>query len=313
MDILVTGGAGFIGSHLCEALVEQGHRVTCLDDFSAGSRANLGQATAVEIVTGDVNDLHTFTKIKQRNFDAVFHYAATVGVERTEKHPDNVLEDAVGIAHIARLARAGRFKKVIFASSSEVYGPSQTLPESEGNPLLGQTPYALVKRYGELTMQSLWRMHHIPAVALRFFNVYGPRQVDTLADAFVVARFINQVRGGVAPSLMDGGRQTRDLVYVKDNVKAALAALGQPEANGEIINVGTGREVSIAEIAYEVIRQLHSQSSLIPQAIPGRTRDITRRRADTAKMERLLGMVCETTFTEGLKETIQSQAWTKTT
>lgn len=302
--ILVTGGAGFIGSHLIDALIERGHEVTCLDDFSAGSRDNLAHQPAVELVEGDANQRATYDRLPHDHYDAVFHYAATCGVERTEQHPDRVLEDALSIAHIAELARAGRFGKILYASSSEVYGSSPHLPESEDSPTLGQTPYALVKRYSELTLQALWQQHKIPTVALRFFNVYGPRQVSTQEDAFVVAKFIRLVQDGVAPTLMDGGTQTRDLVFVHDNVKVALAALERSEANGQIINVGTGREVSIAELAREVISLLGKEGEVIPKDIPGRSRDISRRRAATETLQRLLGVTCDTTIHEGLQQTL---------
>lgn len=305
--ILVTGGAGFIGSHLIDALIERGHDVTALDDFSTGSRDNLRHHRDVSIVEGNANRRETYARLPHDCYNAVFHLAATCGVDCTEKYPDHVLEDAFSVLHVAHLAEKGRFGKIIYASSCEVYGDSLNVPSREDMPISPEKPYAFVKRQGELVLAALWQEHQIPTVCLRLFNAYGPRQVNSWKNAFVVPKFTRQVHEGIPPTLMDGGTQTRDFVHVDDIVRAALKALTLRQAHGEIVNVGTGREVSIAEVAHEIIRLSGKEASLIPRNIPARLPDTPRRCASTKKLQRVLGITCHITLEEGLRRIVQEQ------
>jgi UDP-glucose 4-epimerase len=299
----VTGGAGFIGSHLCEALLGRGFRVICLDNFSTGSRDNIAHLSGLQIVAGDVNKPAVWRQLSRQTFDAVFHYAAAVGVRHTEENPLAVLADVEGLRRVAAFARAGRAKKIIFASSSEVYGEPKRLPEPEADGTCGWTPYTTVKLFGEHLLTALWQEAHIPTVSLRFFNVYGPQQRGN-AYGFVTAKFINQVLDGAAPTVYGNGRQTRDFVYVKDNVAAALAAFDSSRANGQIINIGTGAETTVEQLARTILAAAGAEAQ--PKFLTGRARDILRRCADTARMEEVLDASCTTKLITGIKATM---AW----
>lgn len=301
--VLVTGGAGFIGSHLCEELIQRGYEVTCLDNFSTGSRANLEHLPAVTIIKGDANDFQTWQDLAGTTFDILFHYAATVGVRRTEENPDLVLQDAQGINHVAAFARAGGAGRIVFASSSEVYGDPKKLPEDEEDGYTAWTPYTTVKLYGEHVFKALWQQQGIPTVSLRFFNVYGPRQRGT-DYGFVVGNFIQQVLRGDEPTVFGTGSQTRDFVYITDNVRLALAASNCPEIYGQVLNVGTGQETTVLELAQHVITVAGRADSLKPTFVAARPVEIKRRCASTAKMSQLVGDTCQISLSEGLRDTL---------
>lgn len=301
-QVLVTGGAGFVGSHMCAALAQQGCKVSCLDNFSTGRRENVEGINAVRVMEGDVNDWRTMKQLRGEKFDAVFHYAARVGVQRTEEAPMEVLADVQGMWHLARLAKEGCVGKIIFASSSEVYGNPVRVPEKEGDGIVGWTPYTAVKLYGEHLFASLWREHRIPTVSLRFFNVYGPRQIGT-AYGFVVSIFINQALAGKPLTIFGDGRQTRDFVHVADNVRMTLAAAENPQAWGEVINVGSGQEMSVLDLAI-LVRELSGGGTAL-KMMPARAREVGRRCADIQKMSELVGVKCEVSLAEGINRTVQ--------
>lgn len=302
-QILVTGGAGFIGSHLCEALLARGYGVTCLDNFSTGSWDNIRHLSTLRLVEGDVNDAATVAALQPERFEAVFHYAAMVGVRRTDEDPTGVLHDVQGLQHMAALARQGAARKIIFSSSSEVYGQSPPLPQAEVDGGIGWNPYATVKVYGEQLFSALWRQYGIPTVSLRFFNVYGPRQRGS-SYGFVVSRFIEQVLAGRSPTIFGNGFQTRDFVYVADNVRAALAALNHATAHGSVINVGSGRETRIVDLATRLIRCAGHIPAPPPAFVAGRAVEVMRRCASVKKMKRLLQTSCTVSLDQGLDLTL---------
>jgi UDP-glucose 4-epimerase len=304
-NILVTGGAGFIGSHLCEALIGQGHKVTCLDNLSTGSLRSVKHLRPLRLIEGNANHWETFEEIGKEKFDVLFHYAATVGVRRTEDGPDDVLEDVRGIRHLARLAQEGKIGKIIYASSSEVYGDPQQVPEVEKDGMMGWSPYTTVKLYGEHMFQMLWSKYMIPTVSLRFFNVYGPRQLGN-SYGFVTADFIQRVLKGDQPTVFGDGKQTRDFVYIDDNIRAALAAMEREEAFGQVVNVGTGRETSIGDWAKLIIEVAGKEKDIESRHIDARQIEIGRRCASIKKMKKVLGMSCNVLPSEGIEKTI---AW----
>lgn len=297
-DVLVTGGAGFIGSHLCEALLGRGLRVTCLDNFVNGRPDNIAHLPGLLVAEGDVNEAATWHNLRGRKFAAVFHYAALVGVKQTEEEPLKVLADVRGLQHLADFAAAGGAEKIIFASSSEVYGQPQQVPLPEEGGVYGWSPYTVVKLYGEQLMAGLWRKRGVPTVALRFFNVYGPRQRNS-AYGFVVATFLEQVQRGVAPTVFGDGEQTRDFVFISDNIEAALAALDNEAAAGMVINVGTGRETTIANLA-RLVSEAAGRPELKPQFLPARAGEIKRRCATVDRMQQRLGVSCKIGLEEGI-------------
>jgi nucleoside-diphosphate-sugar epimerase len=297
-NILVTGGAGFIGSHLCEELLQRGHTVTCLDNFSTGTHKNIRHLTDLTVIEGDANTWKTFEKLSSKPYDILFHYAATVGVRRTEENPHEVLRDVHGLWNVARFARSGRARKVVFSSSSEVYGNSANIPLREEEGMSGWSPYATVKLYGEYVFRELWRQEHIPTVSLRFFNAYGPRQAGN-DYGFVVGRFVQQALLGQRPTIFGDGKQTRDFVHISDNIRLALILADNRRAYGETVNIGTGYETSIHELARLILRVCKKGTKLHPMFLPGRDIEIERRCASIQKMQSLAASACCTAQARG--------------
>lgn len=307
--VLVTGGAGFIGSHLCEELLSRGYDVTCLDNFSTGSHENIKHLGGLKVIEGDVNNKTTWTRMKGRVFDGVFHYAAFVGVRRTEENPLRVMKDADGLRYLTQFAQHGGARKVLFSSSSEVYGEPDVIPTREEHGSIAWSPYTAVKMYGEHLLRSLWEEDGIPTVVFRFFNVYGTRQVGN-GYGFVTATFVKQAVRGEAPTIYGDGLQSRDFVCVSDNVRATIAAFESDGANGEVINIGTGRETQIRELASMVIRTAGKKKQLQPVHLPARKIEIMRRCASTEKMQRILHISCTTTLEEGVANIYEAEKHT---
>lgn len=304
--VLVTGGAGFIGSHLTERLLELGAKAIVVDNFSNGREENLKDVLRnknLKIIKGDVNDYETVKKIFARHkIDYVFHYAAVVGVKRLEEQPMEMLNDIEGIKNVLNFALKHKIKKTIFASSSEVYGEPLSLPEKEDGVHNPRDVYALVKLIGENLIQIYYEKYKLPACALRLFNVYGPRQ-NSSPYGFVVGIFINQVLKGKPPTIFGDGLQTRDFIYIKDNVEAAVSALLNEKTNGQIINIGIGRQTTIMDLAERIIRL--SGKTLKPKILPSRKIEIRYRCPDVAKMKKILKFTPGYSLDEGLKLTYE--------
>lgn len=306
--VLVTGGAGFIGSHLCERLLREGARVVAFDNLLTGRESNvahLRERPSFTFMHGDVNVREDLEQaFADHPFDYVFHYAAVVGVKRVHEEPLSVLRDIDGLQYIAMLSRASKVKKLVFASSSEAYGEPVRLPERESgehnvNP---RDPYGLVKLLGENLMHVYFTRYKLATCSLRFFNVYGPRQEGS-AYGFVVGVFLNQVLSGEAPTIFGDGRQTRDFVYVDDNVEAALRALLHEKSNGETINVGSGGQTTILDLAERIVRL--SGKDLAPVFLAERPIEIRYRAPDTTKMRALLDFSPQVGLDEGLRRTYE--------
>lgn len=314
-NILVTGGAGFIGSHLCDELLISGAKVVALDNLSTGKMENLELASKnlnFEFVKGDVNDLNFLKSIFLKyHFDYIFHYAAVLGVKRVMEQPLLVLDDIVGIKNILSLSKEFSIKKVIFSSSSEAYGTLNELPLREDNnkELAYQTHstslYALVKLMGEKMMKVYNDNYGVATCSLRFFNVFGERQ-ESSAYGFVVGVFIEQALNGDALTIYGDGYQTRDFIYVKDNVRSAIKALLSENTNGEVINIGLGRQTTILDLAQRII--CISQKDLKPIFIGERGYEIKYRSPDVSKMQELLGEKIEDNLDENLKKTYEYYA-----
>lgn len=314
-NILVTGGAGFIGSHLCDELLILGANVVALDNLSTGKMENLGLAIKnpnFEFIEGDVNDLNLLKPIfEKHNFDYIFHYAAVLGVKRVMEQPLLVLDDIVGIKNILLLSKEFSIKKVIFSSSSEAYGTLNELPLREDNnkELSYQTHstslYALVKLMGEKIMKVYNDNYGVATCCLRFFNVFGPRQ-ESSAYGFVVGVFIEQALKGESPTIYGDGYQTRDFIYVKENIRFAIKALLTDATNGEVINIGLGRQTTILDLAQKIIHI--SQKDLKPVFIGDRGYEIKYRSPDVSKMQNLLGEKIEDNLEKNLQETYEYYA-----
>lgn len=310
--VLVTGGAGFIGSHLCEELIQQNYQVTCIDNFSTGHRSNISHLPSLEVIEADVNEKATWRALATRNFDVVFHYAATVGVRLTEEQPHLVMADIQGLLHLAAFVKEGHARKVIFASSSEVYGNATKIPMEEASAPLAWSPYTTVKAMGEHLMRTLWTTHHIPTASLRFFNVYGPRQNGN-NYGFVIGIFIRQILADTPPTVFGDGQQTRDFVYIKDNVAASVAVSEHPHCQGQVINIGTGKETTILDLANLLISCAQKNEELQPKFVLGRPTEIGRRCASVATMHTILGMTCTTPLEQGVLKLLQEEAENQST
>jgi len=303
--ILVTWWAGFLGSHLCEKLLNNNSKIICVDNMQTGFQENIdifANNPNYTFIKADCNNYDQMKKIFEENtINYAFHHAATVGVKLTNEKPLQVLKDADGIKYICKLCLEYKIGKLVFASSSEVYGEPQKLPESEDDPVSPHIPYAVVKLYGEHYLQSYYTQKWLRTTSVRFFNVYWPRQIWT-AYGFVAGIFMNQVNQNQSPTIFRDGTQTRNFVFVDDNVNATITALTNKESDGEVINIWTGKPVTIVDLAEKIIKI--SGKNLKPKFVP--TPDdnrVNHRFPDISKMKKLLKYDPQFTLDEGLKIT----------
>ncbi|NOT30166.1 MAG: NAD-dependent epimerase/dehydratase family protein [Planctomycetes bacterium] len=299
MKVLVTGGAGFIGSHLCERLLARRDQVVCLDDLSTGRERNLAACRArsgFEFVRGSVLDEELVQELVG-GVEGVFHLAARVGVRLVLARPSETLEvNVVGTRHVLDAA-ARRGAKVLFASSSEVYGRNEHPPFAEDEPLLsGATSdarwsYARSKALGEGLALARAREQRLPVVVVRFFNVVGPRQRGS--HGMVLPRFVRAARSGAPLEIYGDGRQTRCFLHVGDALEAVLALWDEPRALGQVVNVGSAREIEIGALAECVRLSARSTAGLVHrpyrQAYGVEFDDFRRRAPDLARLEALIG------------------------
>jgi nucleoside-diphosphate-sugar epimerase len=248
---LVTGGAGFIGSHLVEELVARGARVRVLDNFSSGRWENLASvADAVEIIEGDVTDLQAVLGAS-RGVEYVLHHAAIASVARSVQDPiETQRVNVEGTLNVLLGARQAGVKRFVFASSAAVYGDAARLPLTEETPQRSLSPYAASKSAGEAYVQAFAASFGLPGVSLRYFNVYGPRQDPASPYSGVITKFVTALQNGQAPTIFGDGLQTRDFVYVRDVVRANLLACACEEAVGQVFNVASGRQTGILQLAH---------------------------------------------------------------
>ena len=311
MNILITGGAGFIGSHLCDKLLESGHRVICIDNFSTGNADNLKDASKfgsdMVFLKGDVNRHEELENVfKRHNISTVFHYAAVVGVRRTIEYPSAVLEDIEGIKNILELSFKYKIKKVIYASSSEVYGEPLEIPTREESNINPGLTYAAVKLIGERYFRAYFEKHNLRTCCLRLFNVYGPRQ-NASSYGFVVGILISRALRNEDIIIYGDGIQTRDFTYISDVVNSSEKALYSENCDGEVINIGTGARTTILSLAKTAIKLTNSRSKI--KYLPRRENDILNRCAQINKMADILKYVPRYSLVEGLERSVE---WYKT-
>src|SRR5579875_54371 len=302
---LITGGAGFIGSHLVESLVRHGRRVRVLDDFSTGLRANLAHIDpAPEIVEGDVADAPVVQRAVQ-GVRVLFHLAALASVQRSLEAPEDTHRVcAGGTLNVLDAARRAGVRRVVYAGSSSAYGIPAGAVQTEGDPLAPLSPYAAAKLAGELYAQSFTAAFGLETVRLRFFNIFGPRQRADSPYSGVIALFTAALSTGRTPTIYGDGLQTRDFTFVTDVVQALLRAAETPGISGRVYNIGTGRGTSILELVAALNRQLGT--NIVPQHAPARAGDVPHSRADISLARRELGYEPAVAFEEGLAQTL---AW----
>jgi len=302
-NIAVTGGAGFIGSHVAQELAKRGYQVIIIDDLSTGRKENIeeliGEVREVQFVQGSITDLLLLKKLFQ-GADCVFHLAAIPSVPRSLENPLACHEvNITGILNVLLAAKDNGVKKVIYASSSSVYGDTPTLPKTEDMLPTPQSPYAVTKLCGEYYCQVFEQVYDLPTVCLRYFNVYGPRQDPDSEYAAVIPKFIRRALDGKPPIIFGDGEQTRDFTYVKDAVQATILA-AETKVTG-VYNVGSGNRVTINELAKLILSLIGSHFEPIHQE--PRAGDIRHSLADISKIK-ALGYNPNYSLREGLKETI---------
>jgi UDP-glucose 4-epimerase len=306
MRTLVLGGAGFIGSHLVERLLSEGHRVRVLDNLSTGKRENLAPvADDVELQVGDMRDERALATAVE-GCDVVFHQAAIVSVQRSIDEP--LLTQATNLGATLQLllaARGAGVRRIVFASSAAVYGAGSDAPLDEGSPTFPQSPYGLEKLAGEHYLR-IWReLYGLETIALRYFNVFGPRQDPRSPYSGVISIFADRLAQGVAPTIFGDGEQTRDFVHVANVVEANYLAACTPGAAGAF-NVACGETTSLNRL-FTQMSQLRGLS-LTPHYGPARSGDIRHSSADISRAASVLGYVPRVPLADGLTALVRGPA-----
>ena len=301
---LVTGGAGFIGSHMVERLLSRGDRVRIADDFSSGRRENVPSHANVELVEGDLAEADVAHRAVA-GCDYVIHLAAVPSVPRSVKEPVRTHRANVdGTLNVLLAARDAKVRRVVFAGSSSVYGDAAVLPKREDMRPSPLSPYALHKLIGEQYCQLFTRLYGLETVTTRFFNVFGPRQQPGSPYSGVISLFIEALSSGQSPLVHGDGRQTRDFTFVGDVVTGVLRSCEAPNIAGEVINVAGGGRISLLDL----IRTLQGilKQTAQPTFGPPREGDVRDSQADIEKARRHLDFAPAVAFEDGLQQTV---AW----
>jgi nucleoside-diphosphate-sugar epimerase len=305
MEYLVTGGAGFIGSHIVEALLKKGGKVRVLDNFSTGKRDNLAPFTRdVRLIEGDVRDTDAVLKAVQ-GVDVVFHEAAVPSVPRSVREPQFTHDVNVnGTLNLLTAAKENGVSRFVYAASSSAYGDTPTLPKVEEMAPAPLSPYAIQKLTGEYYTRVFYLVYGLPTVALRYFNVFGPRQDPESEYAAVIPKFITRMMDNKRPIIYGDGAQTRDFTYIENVVSANLLAAERPQCLGEVMNISTGQRLDLITLARSIGDVMGV--SIEPVFEPARDGDIKHSYGDISRAERLLGFAVGVGLEEGLSRTV---AW----
>lgn len=308
MKVVVTGGAGFIGSHIAEACCQRGYHVVVVDNLSSGKETNLDWKQSdhkLSFYPGDINDTELMDRAIQ-GADWVFHQAAMPSVPRSISEPVTSNDDNLtGTVRLLDLAAKAGVKRFLFASSSAIYGDQPTEPKTEELPPLPITPYGLQKYASEKYGQMFYQFHGLPTVGLRYFNVFGPRQAFDSPYSGVIAKFCTVVLEGGVPKVFGDGLQTRDFTYIDNVVAANLAAAAAPESRvaGRFFNVATGSSISLLDLLDEIGRI--TGRSIDREFMPSRAGDIKLSSADISKAVDAFGLRTEVSWQEGLRRTME--------
>ena len=311
MRYLVTGGAGFIGSNTVDELVRRGHSVVVLDDFSSGKEENLTEVrNKITFIKGSITDIEVVRKA-MHEAEYVLHLAAKTSVPRSVKDPIETNKINIdGTLNVLVAAKELKVKRVVFAASSSAYGETPTLPKVETMQPEPISPYGVTKYVGELYGQAFGRCYGLENVALRYFNIFGPRQDPSSPYSGVLAKFCSAFLEDTQPVVFGDGEQTRDFTYVENAVQANLLACEAPSVSGKVFNVGVGGRVSLNE----VVRALGkiSGKTLETKYEPPRDGDIRDSQADISQARELLGYEPQVSFEEGLSRTYEWYRATQT-
>jgi nucleoside-diphosphate-sugar epimerase len=300
---LVTGGAGFIGSHLAEELVRRGERVRVVDSLITGKRGNLAHIPGIDFLEGDLADLSVAHRAVQ-GMEIVLHQAAIPSVPRSVEDPITSNRANVDASlNLLVAARDAGVRRVVYAGSSSAYGDTPVLPKAESMPTAPLSPYALQKLVAEEYCRMFTRLYGLETVTTRYFNVFGPRQDPTSPYSGVISLFVSALCAGRPPTIHGDGEQTRDFTYVANVVDGVLRASSAPGVSGEVINIATGGRISLNQL-FRTIRDLLGAAVEPAYAAPRRG-DVHDSRADIEKARRLLGYEPTVSFDEGLQKTIE--------
>ena len=302
---LVTGGAGFIGSHVVETLVKSGDRVRVLDDFSTGFRTNLdGVRDDVEVIRGTICNPDIVRKAI-KGMDYVFHLAANRAVLHSVENPRHTNDvNITGMLNILIAARDEDVRRVIFSSSSSIYGDTKKFPSAENDRPAPASPYAVSKLVGEYYCQLFSQLYDLATVSLRYFNVFGPRQNPESRYSAVIPIFIECLISNQRPEVHWDGRQSRDFSYVDNVAHANLRARSIKQVSGDVFNISTQEERSVLEILDE-LKHILKKPLIKPRFAPKRAGDVRRTYANIRKAKQVLGFQVQTRFKEGLEKTAE--------
>jgi len=307
MKILITGGAGFIGSHLCDKYAKEGHTVLCLDNFLSGNLTNVRHLLDYrnfKLIKGDICDFALLERI-MRDVEVVFHLAAQIHVDRSYIEPRLTYEvNVMGTQNILEIARLYDAKKVIYASTSEVYGSAQYVPIDEEHPLNAPHPYGASKIAADRMCYAYIQTYGMDISILRFFNVFGPRQRD-IGYGGVISIFTRRILSNVPPIIYGDGRQTRDYTYIEDAMRAYDLVLNHKEPINEPVNFGSGREETILDLANKLIEYCGKKGEIKPVHVKLRIGEVKRLIANATKAKKLLGWEPKYDLDKGLQEFVR--------
>jgi UDP-N-acetylglucosamine/UDP-N-acetyl-alpha-D-glucosaminouronate 4-epimerase len=303
ISYLVTGGAGFIGSHIVEALVKKGERVRVLDNFATGKRENIAPfIDDVELFEGDLRNLREVRKAVG-GVEVVLHQGALPSVPKSVEDPAGSNESNItGTLHVLIASRDGGVKRVVYAASSSAYGDSPTLPKEETMKPEPRSPYAIQKYVGELYCRNFYELYGLETVSLRYFNVFGPRQDPNSQYAAVIPKFITALAGSRPPTIYGDGEQSRDFTYVENVVQANLLAAQAEGVAGEMMNFACGKRYTLNGLLRQI--QEIMQTDIEPVYTDPRPGDVKHSLADIRKSQRLLGYTSHVPLEEGLRQTV---------
>lgn len=301
---LVTGAAGFIGSHLVNALLERGEKVRGIDNFSSGNINNLQGLDSADIIEGDINNAQLLQNI-MKDVDYVFHQAAIPSVQRSVENPlathNANINGTLSVLECAR--QNAKIKRIVYAASSSAYGNSPTLPKVETMPAMPVSPYAISKYTGELYAKVYSEMYGVECVALRYFNVFGPRQDPNSVYSAVIPRFILRMLQNESPTIYGDGGQSRDFTFISNVVSANLKAAHAKNVAGQMFNIATGERIRLLDVVDQLNRLL--QKDIVPHFEAERVGDLRHSLADISRAQDSLGYTPDINFAEGLKHCVE--------
>ena len=299
MLALVTGGAGFIGSHIVERLLQDGYKVRVIDNFSTGKIENLPDVEDLQVEEGDISDFEKVKKI-MRGVDYVFHEAAVASVPKTVNDPlGSQLTNYQGTLNLLEAAKINNVKRLVFASSAAVYGDLPGLPKNESMKLAPLTPYAIDKLASEYACCAYSNLYGMETVALRYFNVFGPRQDPSSPYSGVISIFVDRLKQKRQPIIYGDGEQSRDFIYASDVVEANMKAMFTKNVSGNVFNVATGNPATL-NILLKTLSRLFDMS-FQPEYKSDRTGDIKHSTADVSKAKEMLTWDSKYSLEDGLK------------